>query len=950
MDQQLPGASPPRRAPTASTLPDGTPARRMKTLLLVDGSSYLYRAFHALQRADLRNRQGEPTGAIYGVLNMLRRLTKDVPADRCACVFDARGGTFREELYPEYKANRPPMPEELAAQLAPLKEAIVAMGWPLLEIEGVEADDVIGTLARQAEREGARVVIASGDKDLAQLVNAAVTIENADPRTGGREILDEAGVARKFGVGPERIIDYLALIGDSVDNVPGVPDVGPVTAVKWLKQYGTLDNLMAHAGEIGGKRGENLRKALPWLPRARELLTIRCDVDLPVQARDLVLRPRDTTALAALFDRLGFRSWRRELDGAAEEGTEGTERRGEDGAGSPPTEGAPASRPSLSAARDYETILTEAQLEAWLERIGKAELVALDTETTSLDAVRARLVGISVSVRAGAAAYIPLGHRYAGAPPQLPLEAALERLRPWLEDAGRAKLGQNAKYDMHVLANHGVRLAGLAHDTLLQSYVLESHQPHDMDSLAARHLGLKTVTYDEVTGKGASRIGFDQVAVERATEYAAEDADVTLQLHQALHPRLAKEPALGRIYREIEMPLVEVLFRMERCGVLLDTALLAELSREFGSKMADCEARAHALAGQPFNLNSPRQIQEILFEKQGLKPVKKTPSGQPSTDEDSLAELALDHPLPKLILEYRGLAKLKSTYTDRLPEMINPATGRVHTTYGQAVAVTGRLASNDPNLQNIPIRTAEGRRIREAFVAPPGSAIVSADYSQIELRIMAHLSGDESLLAAFAAGEDIHRATAAEIFGVEPAALDAEQRRYAKVINFGLIYGMSAFGLARQLGIERAAAQQYMDRYFARYPGVRRYMDETRERARRDGYVETVFGRRLWLPEIRGNNPARRQGAERAAINAPMQGTAADLIKMAMIVVDRWLAQERLESRLVLQVHDELVLEVPQPELERVKRELPQLMGGVAKLSVPLVVEVGAGPDWDKAH
>jgi DNA polymerase-1 len=917
----------------------------MKTLLLVDGSSYLYRAFHALQRADLRNRKDEPTGAIYGVINMLRRLQKETPADYLACVFDARGKTFRDEVYPQYKANRPPMPEDLAAQIAPLKETIAALGWPLLEIEGVEADDVIGTLARQAEHEGLRVIIASGDKDLAQLVNPVITIENADPRTGEREILDEAGVANKFGVRPERMIDYLTLVGDSVDNVPGVEKVGPKTAVKWLGQYGTLDNIVKHAPEIGGVVGENLRKSLDWLPQARGLLTIKCDVELPVTPKDLAPRPQDAAKLAELFDRFDFKSWKRELEGAPSETEQPQQSIASDA-----TAGTEARALQHAPDRHYETILTKPQLEAWLTKIGNADLVSVDTETTSLDPLKAELVGLSFAVEAGAAAYVPVAHRYAGAPQQLAREAVLARMKPWLEDAGRAKLGQNAKYDMHVLANHGVRLAGVAHDTLLQSYLLESHRSHDMDSLAERHLGLKTITYDEVTGKGAGRIGFEQVAVERATEYAAEDADVTLQLHQALYPQVQSEEKLARIYRDVEMPLLMVLFNMERHGVLLDTERLRELSREFGDKMAEIEARAHTQAGQPFNLNSPKQIQEILFEKQGLKPVRKTPGGAPSTDEDALQELALDHPLPKLILDYRALTKLKSTYTDKLPESINPGTGRVHTNYGQAVAVTGRLASNDPNLQNIPIRTAEGRRIREAFIAPPGSHIVSADYSQIELRIMAHISQDASLLAAFAAGEDIHSATAAEIFGMSPKEVGAEQRRYAKVINFGLIYGMSAFGLARQLGLERAAASQYMDRYFARYPGVADYMKRTRETARENGYVETVFGRRLWLPEIKSGNPARRQGAERAAINAPMQGTAADLIKMAMIAADHWLAERRLKSRLIMQVHDELVLEVPDAELAEVKRELPKLMSGVAELSVPLVVDVGAGLDWDKAH
>jgi DNA polymerase-1 len=917
----------------------------MKTLLLVDGSSYLYRAFHALQRADLRNRKGEPTGAIYGVINMLRRLHKETPADYIACVFDAKGKTFRDEAYPEYKANRAPMPDDLAFQIAPLKETIAALGWPLLEVGGVEADDVIGTLARQAEREGVRVVIASGDKDLAQLVNSLVTIENADPRSGEREILDEAGVANKFGVKPERMIDYLTLIGDSVDNVPGVEKVGPKTAMKWLAQYGTLDDVVRHAPEIGGVVGENLRKSLDWLPQARKLLTIKCDVALPVGVGDLAPRPQDTAKLAELFDRFDFRSWRRELEGAPAD-TEQSHRSADDGTRSD----SEARALQLAPDRDYETILTDEQLESWVNKIGSADLVSLDTETTSLDPFRAELVGVSLCVEPGRAAYVPLAHRYAGAPRQLERGSVLARLRPWLEDPGRAKLGQHAKYDMHVFANHRVRLAGVTHDTLLQSYVLESHQPHDMDSLALRHLGMKTITYDEVTGKGAARIGFEQVAVERAAEYAAEDADITLRLHRALSPQIEPDEKLARIYRELEMPLVEVLFSMERHGVLLDTRLLAELSREFGAEMARIEGEAHEQAGQPFNLNSPKQIQELLFEKRGLKPVRKTPSGQPSTDEESLEELALDHPLPRLILDYRTLAKLKSTYTDKLPGMINAATERVHTNYAQAVAVTGRLASNEPNLQNIPIRTAEGRRIREAFVAPQGSHIVSADYSQIELRIMAHISQDASLLAAFAAGEDIHRATAAEIFGVPAAEVGGEQRRYAKVINFGLIYGMSAFGLARQLGIERAAAQQYMDRYFARYPGVAEYMQRTRESARDKGYVETVFGRRLWLPEIRSSNGAHRQGAERAAINAPMQGTAADLIKMAMIAVDRWIAQQRLGSRLIMQVHDELVLEVPDAELGEVKRALPGLMSGVAKLSVPLVVDIGAGPNWDQAH
>ncbi len=906
----------------------------MKTLLLVDGSSYLYRAFHALP--GLTNSRGEPTGAIHGVLNMLRRLQKDTPAEHLACVFDAKGRTFRDDAYPQYKATRTAMPDELGMQIGPLKEAIAALGWPLLEIPGVEADDVIGTLAKAAERDGLKVLVSTGDKDMAQLVNPRVTLVN----TMSNETLDEAGVQKKFGIEPGRFVDYLTLIGDSIDNVPGVDKVGPKTAVKWLTQYGTLADVIAHAQEISGMVGENLRKVRDWLPQARGLLTIKCDVPLPVKPAELALQPRDTAKLAALFDRFEFKTWRRELDAPP----------AEDAAAEPAAAAAPAASVQTTERCDYETVLTEEQLNAWALKLEGAELAALDTETTSLDQARARLVGLSFSVGEACAAYVPVGHRYAGAPEQLSLERVLSRLRPWLEDPKHAKVGQCIKYDMHVLANHGIRLAGVQHDTLLQSYVLESHKSHDMDNLAERHLALRTVTYDEVTGKGAARIPFEQVAVERACAYAAEDADVTLRLHRALHPQVERDARLCAIYRDIEMPVTSVLHAMERHGVLLDTKLLAQLSSEFGAKILEIEKKAHAEAGQPFNLSSPKQIQEILFDQRKLPVIKKTPSGTPSTDEDVLEQLALDHPLPKLILEYRGLAKLKSTYTDKLALTIHPATGRVHTNYGQAVAVTGRLASNDPNLQNIPIRTAEGRRIREAFIAPPGSHIVSADYSQIELRIMAHISQDAGLLKAFAEGDDIHRATAAEVFGLQPKELSTEQRRYAKVINFGLIYGMSAFGLSRQLGIERSAAQQYMDRYFARYPGVAEYMRRTREMAREKGFVETVFGRQLWLPDIKSGSPARRQGAERAAINAPMQGTAADLIKKAMIAVDRWLAEKGRKSRLIMQVHDELVLEVPDAELAEVKLELPGLMSDVAQLSVPLAVDVGSGPNWDKAH
>jgi len=896
----------------------------MPTLLLVDGSSYLYRAFHALP--DLRNRHNEPTGAIYGVLNMLRRLRKDVSADYSACVFDAKGKTFRDDWYPEYKANRPPMPADLAAQIAPLHDAIRALGWPLLMVEGVEADDVIGTLATKAWNEGIHTVISTGDKDMAQLVNSHVSLVN----TMTNENLDEAGVLAKFGVPPERIVDYLTLMGDSVDNVPGVDKVGPKTAVKWLTQFGSLDELVARAGEVGGVVGENLRSALDWLPQGRRLVTIKCDVDLPLDWHQLAMAEPDNGQLAELFERFEFKTWRAEIGSA---------------------EAAPAAAPPAPAAqRHYETLLTEADLQRWLDKLQAAELVSVDTETTSLDPMAAKLVGISFAITPHEAAYLPLNHHYAGAPAQLKEAEVLARLKPWLEDPAKAKVGQNLKYDKHVFANHGVALRGIVHDTLLQAYVLESHKPRDMDSMAHRHLGVKTITYEEVAGKGAKQIGFDQVEVERAAEYAAEDADVTLQLHRALYPLVAADEKLEYVYRRIEMPALDALFTMERNGVLLDSALLDAQSRELGQKMLELEQSAFQAAGQPFNLNSPKQIQEILFDRLQLPVIKKTPGGAPSTDEDVLQQLALDYPLPKILLDYRSLAKLKSTYTDKLPRMVNPKTGRVHTSYSQAGAVTGRLASSDPNLQNIPVRTAEGRRIREAFIAAPGHIIVSADYSQIELRIMAHLSDDAGLLKAFAEGHDVHRATASEVFGVPPEEVSSEQRRYAKVINFGLIYGMSVFGLAGQLGVERSAAQTYMDRYFARYPGVADYMQRTRELAKQQGYVETVFGRRLWLPEIKSSNGARRQGAERAAINAPMQGTAADLIKLAMVAVQDWLEQESMGARLILQVHDELVLEVPEAEVETVKSRLPGLMCGVAELKVPLEVEVGVGPNWERAH
>ena len=903
----------------------------MPFLLLVDGSSYLYRAYHALP--DLRSPGGEPTGAIYGVLGMLRRLQADYKADYKAVVFDAKGKTFRDEWFPEYKAHRPPMPDDLRAQIEPIHAAIAAAGWPVLTIDGVEADDVIGTLARQAEAAGMDTLISTGDKDLMQLVSPRIRWYN----TMSEELLDAAGVEAKFGVPPEKIVDYLALVGDAVDGVPGVSKCGPKTAVKWLSEYGTLENLVAHADEIKGVVGQNLRAHLDFLPLGKKLVTVVCDLpDLPAP-QQLVARPPDRETLHALYSRYNLRSWLRELEGVA-------------------PEAAPSPAPEVPApiAVHYECILDWFAFDRWLEKIQAAGLTALDTETTDLDPFAARLVGLSLAVTPGEAAYIPLAHAAPGTPEQLPLAAVLEKLRPWLESAQHSKVLQNAKYDQHVFANHGIALAGIAHDTMLQSYVLEAGQwngaAHSFDALSQRHLGLTPISYESLCGKGAKAIGFAQVALEQATPYAAEDADFTLRLQQLLQPRLAAEAALQSVYADIEMPVRQVIWRMERNGILVDAGTLARQSHELGQKILELEQRAFELAGQPFNLASPKQLGEILFGQLGLPVKKKTAGGAPSTDEEVLSELALDYPLPKLLLEHRSLAKLKNTYTDKLPRMVNPQTGRVHTNFSQASVVTGRLASSDPNLQNIPVRTEEGRRIRTAFIAPPGSRIVSADYSQVELRIMAHLSGDPRLLQAFAQGEDVHRATAAEIFGITPLEVGPEQRRVAKSINFGLIYGMSAFGLARQLGLERSAAQTYIDRYFARYPGVARYMEEARASVREKGYVETVCGRRLWLPEIRSSQAMRRQGAERAAINAPMQGTAADLIKRAMIAVQDWLERERLNTRLVLQVHDELVLEVPDNELASVREQLPRLMTQVMLLKVPLVVELGVGADWEAAH
>ncbi|WP_028223874.1 DNA polymerase I [Paraburkholderia ferrariae] len=916
-----------------------------KTLLLVDGSSYLYRAYHAMP--DLRGPDGEPTGALYGIINMLRRMRKEVTAEYSACVFDAKGKTFRDDWYPDYKANRPSMPEPLAAQIEPIHVAVRALGWPLLMIEGVEADDVIGTLAREAEKRGMKVIVSTGDKDLAQLVTDRVTLIN----TMTNETLDREGVIAKFGVPPERIVDYLSLIGDTVDNVPGVNKCGPKTAVKWLTEYGTLDGIVEHAADIKGAVGGYLRDALDFLPMARKLVTVEtaCTLTPHIESIEASLATRGEAReeLRDIFARHGFKTWLREVNEASQQG----ETVPAATAGDAPAKDAGA-QPALmlDVPRHYETIQTWAQFDTWLKQIEAARITAFDTETTALDPMVARLVGLSFSTEPGHAAYLPVGHSGVDAPEQLPLDEVLARLKPWLESEQHKKVGQHMKYDEQVLANYGIALNGVEHDTMLESYVLESHRSHDMDSLALRHLGIKTIKYEDVAGKGAQQIGFDEVPLEKAAEYAAEDADVTLQLHLALYPQIEPEKGLDYVYRQIEMPTARVLRQMERNGVLIDTERLEKQSAQIAVRLVELEQEAYALAGGEFNLGSPKQIGQIFFEKLQLPVVKKTPSGAPSTDEEVLQKLAEDYPLPKLLLEHRGLAKLKSTYTDKLPRMVNAQTGRVHTNYAQAVAVTGRLASNDPNLQNIPVRTGEGRRIREAFIASPGCKIVSADYSQIELRIMAHISGDASLLAAFARGDDIHRATAAEVFGVTPLEVSADQRRIAKVINFGLIYGMSAFGLASNLGITRDAAKLYIDRYFARYPGVARYMDETRMDAKSRGYVETVFGRRLWLPEINGGNGPRRQAAERAAINAPMQGTAADLIKLSMIAVEKWLDETGMRTKMIMQVHDELVLEVPDEELAEVRKRLPELMCSVAQLKVPLVAEVGVGANWEEAH
>ena len=925
------------------------------TLLLVDGSSYLYRAYYAM--AQLSAPDGAPTGALYGVLNMLRRLRADYVHDYCAVVFDAKGKNFRHEMFPNYKATRPPMPDDLRPQAEALPDLVRLMGWPVLVIPQVEADDVIGTLAKMASEVGWNVVVSTGDKDMAQLVNECVTLVN----TMSGETLDIEGVKEKFGVRPDQIRDYLALMGDKVDNVPGVEKCGPKTAVKWLEAYGSLAGVMEHAAEIKGKVGENLQAALPQLPLSYDLVTIKTDVDLHTELSDGLESLRRTSPkwsqLAVDFKRWGFRTWLKEAESRMHEAADGdlfgSDTIGEQAALDMETSSERLPEKAVAPEKlDYQAVTTEAQFAALLDKLSQTDTIGIDTETTSLDAMNAALVGISIAFQAGEAVYIPVGHSLTAAPEQLDLQDVLGRLKPHLENPALKKIGQNLKYDQHVFANYGIALNGIAGDAMLASYIIESHLGHGLDELSERWLGLETITYESLCGKGAKQIGFADVAIGQATEYAAQDADFALRLEA--HLRAQMDAKQLEMYEKMELPVAQVLFEMERNGVQIDRAELARQSAELGAELMKLEQAAYAAAGQPFNLNSPKQLQEILFDKMGIptKGLKKTASGGISTNEAVLEQLAPDYPLPKIILQNRSLAKLKSTYTDKLPEMISPKDGRVHTTYAQAVAITGRLASNNPNLQNIPIRTAEGRRVRRAFTAPQGSVIVSADYSQIELRIMAHLSGDKTLITAFQNGEDVHRRTAAEVFGIAPENVSPEQRRYAKTINFGLIYGMGQYGLAKSLGIDNLSAKTFIDRYFARYPGVAEYMQRTKEQAAAQGFVETLFCRRLYLPDIRNKNANARAGAERAAINAPMQGTASDLIKRAMIDVSRWLVSGSLKSKLIMQVHDELVLEVPEAELDLVKEKLPQIMAKVDEgmLNVPLVAEVGVGMNWEEAH
>lgn len=902
-----------------------------KTLVLVDGSSYLFRAYHALPL--LTNSKGEYTNAILGVTNMLKKLVETYPEAYFGVIFDAPGKTFRNDMYPEYKANRASMPDELREQIKPLHQLIKAMGLPLVMEPGVEADDVIGTLAKQAEEEDLNVVISTGDKDIAQLVTNKTSLIN----TMNNQWLDEEGVKEKFGVSPDMIIDYLALMGDTSDNIPGVPKVGPKTAAKWLNAYGSLDEIIARADEVKGKVGESLRDHLDAIPLSKELVTIKCDVPLDKAPADLIRTQPDTETLKEMVSHYEFNSWLKQL-GGTKASTVASEQ---------------VDEKPLPAKTELtvETILDEATFNQWLAKLTEAELFAFDTETTHLDYTKALVVGVSFAIEAGHAAYVPLAHSYPGAPQQLSRQWVLDQLKPLLESESARKVGQNLKYDANVLANHGISLAGIYHDTMLQSYVLNSTASrHNMDALAEKYLGQETIHYEDVAGKGAKQICFDQVSIELAAPYAAEDADITLRLHQHIFPQLKQIDSLATVYETIEMPLVPVLARMEQTGVLVDEQMLSQQSGELTASIKALETQAHEAAGQPFNLGSPKQIQEILYDKLGLPILKKTPKGQPSTAESVLQDLAVDFPLPRLILEHRSLSKLRSTYTDKLPKQINPVTGRVHTSYHQAVAATGRLSSSDPNLQNIPVRSEEGRRIRQAFIAEEGFTVMAADYSQIELRIMAHLSQDTGLLQAFKEGLDVHKATAAEVFGVPVDQVEAHQRRSAKAINFGLIYGMSAFGLAKQLDIDRGAAQGYINLYFERYPGVKQYMDETRELAREQGYIETLFGRRLYLPDILAKNGQRRQYAERTAINAPMQGTAADIIKLAMLSVDNWLQVDKPAVRMVMQVHDELVFEVENSYLDQAASIIQQKMSGAASLDVPLVVDVGMGKNWDEAH
>ena len=935
----------------------------MAKLTLIDGSSYLYRAFHALP--PLSNATGEPTGALFGVVNMLRATLNEKP-DYAAFVVDAPGRTFRDDLYAAYKANRQPMPDDLRAQVEPMMKIVEALGFPILRVAGVEADDVIGTLATRAAADGIDVEVSTGDKDFAQLVGPRVTLVN----TMSRSRLDREGVVEKFGVPPERIVDYLALMGDSIDNIPGVPKCGPKTAAKWLNEYGSLDDVIARAGEVGGKIGENLRAALPQLPLSRQLATIKTDVRLDEGPRDLKLRERDAGALRELYARYEFRQALAELDKqpsargdagsvVAPGAAEGRDRESNAVATSA-DKGLDAGSPLRDVRNDeggasgtgtYELVTTRKQLDAWLAKLRKAELVAFDTETTSLDPMRAQLVGLSFSVKAGEACYIPVGHDYPGAPRQLDLAETLHTLQPILEDAKRPKVGQHAKYDCNVLSNYGIEVRGIAFDTMLESYVLNATaNRHDMDTLAKRWLGHDTIHYEDVTGKGAKQISFSQVDIETACRYSAEDADVTLRLHHALWPRLQEQPSLEKVFTGIEMPLVPVLARMEQRGVLVDIAALRRQSNELGKRMHALQTEMQRIAGREFNVDSPKQLQALLFDELGLPIVVKTPTGQPSTNEEALEAIAGQHELPRMILDYRQFAKLRSTYSDKLPEMVNPRTGRVHTSYHQAAVATGRLSSTDPNLQNIPVRTEEGRRIREAFIAPEGWRVLAADYSQIELRIMAHMSGDPGLTNAFRHDQDVHRATAAEVFGVAPDTVTADQRRVAKMINFGLMYGMSAHGLAQRLGIPRGEAAEYVQRYFERYPGVKAYMDLTRARAKSEGYVETLFGRRLYLDYIHSRNAAQRAGAERAAINAPMQGTAADIIKRAMAAIDGWLLERGDDAHMLMQVHDELVFEVREDALDAVRDGVRIRMQGAAELDVPLLVDIGAGRSWGEAH